>query len=230
MRRLLLAALLGGCSLGESSAVQEVDPDLLAGLDEPTTPATTSAPPTVPETVETTTTTPAGAPPSSTATSLAGTTTTVPSEPMVAYFIEGTQLLPTTVDVPEGASLRRRLRVLEDGPPDEVAGSGVRTALPVDLIDGIELRPGGATVHLDGNLFAGIDASDQRLLIGQIVLTLTEQSGLEAVDFTLDGDPVPVYRKDTTLTGPGETVGRDDYEVLLVGVGDRAPGETVSTP
>jgi hypothetical protein len=186
-----------GCRIGGTDQVEEVDADLLGGLNEPTSSTTGPA-----ASDPTTSTTP-------------GSTTTVATETIRLYFIEGSQLVPVDAEIPEGTSLRGRLRLLEDGPPDD-SGAGVRTALQPDLISGVALwGTDGATVTLDSDLFASVEDADQRLMVGQIVLTLVDQPEIERVDFTLDGQPLAVFLRDNTLSEPGEAVGRSAYEVLL---------------
>lgn len=214
---LALPAAAAACGLDGSDQVEQIDADRLRGLNEPTEP--TNASTAVETTIESTT------PESSTATvpgsdltttTQPATTTTVDTEPMPAYFIQGSGLVELSVPVPEGASLRQRLRILEDGPPDEYAEQGVRTALPAGLITGLrKWQQSGITVHLDGDVFAGIDTEDHQLMIGQVVLTLTEQPGIDLVDFTLEGEPLAVYLRDNQLGEPGEAVTEDDYELLL---------------
>lgn len=204
-RRVAIACLVPivlttACRIGGSDRVEEVDADLLSGLDEPT-----------PET-----STPSGSDPATSA--MPGPTTTVATETVTLYFIEGSQLVAVDVETPEGTSTRGQLRLLEDGPPAERAEAGVRTALTPGLVSGFAHRGSdGATVTLDSERFAGVDNSDQQLMIGQIVLSLTDWPGIDRVDFTLDGEPMQVFLEDNTLSQPGAAVGRDDYAVLLAG-------------
>jgi len=189
--------LLAACRIGGSDTVEEVDADLLGGLNEPT--ATTGPDDSDPST-----------------SSIPGSTTTVATETLRLYFIEASQLVPVEVEIPQGTSLRGRISMLEVGPSGDLAEAGVRTALQPDLISGVALwSPDGATVTLDSDLFAGVDDADQRLMVGQIVLTLVDQPGIDRVDFTLDGEPLAVFLRDNTLSAPGEAVGRSAYEVLL---------------
>jgi hypothetical protein len=203
-RRLALVCLLAtwltaACSISGSEQVEEVDDDLLGGLDEPS--------------VETTT--PDGTNPPST--SMPGSTTSVPTIIVRLYFIEGSQLRAVDVEIPVDTSLRGQLRLLEEGPPADDAEAGVRTALVPGLISGVARRgTDAARVTLDSTLFTGVDDADQRLMVGQIVLTLTDQPDIEQVDFTLDGEPLQVFDRENTLSEPGEAVGHDDYEMLLV--------------
>jgi hypothetical protein len=215
---LVAVVLAAGCRIGGSDRVEEVDSNLLSGLDEPTTSTSTTVPATVPDTVDSSSTTmPLGSGPASTTTD-AQPTTTVASEPIRLYFIEGSELVAIDVEIPENLSMRRRLALLEDGLPRVYADTGVRTALLPGLISGMTMRgSNGVTVDLDAALFAGVDDSDQRLLIGQIVLTLVDQPGIDRVSFSRDGQPLQVPLRDNTLGRPGEAVGRNDYEVLLSG-------------
>jgi hypothetical protein len=205
MRRVAVVCILmivgtAACRIGGSDHVEEVDADLLSGLDEPT--PETSAPP--------------GSDPVTS--TLPGSTTTVATDTVKLFFIEGSQLVAVDVETPRGTSLRGRLRLLEEGPPAERAQAGVRTALTPGLISGFARRgTDGATVTLDSEAFAGVDNADQQLMIGQIVLTLTGWPRIERVDFTLDGEPMQVFLEDNTLSQPGAAVGRDDYAVLLAG-------------
>jgi spore germination protein GerM len=204
-RRLAITCLVpivltAACRIGGSERVEEVDADLLSGLDEPS-PATS---------------TPSESDPTTSA--IPGPTTTVATETVTLYFIEGSQLVAVRVETPEGTSTRGRLRLLEEGPPAERAEAGVRTALTPGLISGFaSWGSDGATVTLDSEQFAGVENADQQLMIGQIVLSLTGWPGIERVDFTLDGEPMQVFLEDNTLSQPGAAVGRDDYAVLLAG-------------
>jgi hypothetical protein len=209
-----LVTIIGtaGCRIGGSDHVEEVDADLLGGLNEPT--PETSAPP--------------GSGPATSMTP--GPTTTVATETVTLYFIEGSQLVAVDVETPEGTSTRGKLRLLEEGPPPERAEEGVRTALTPDLISGFaHWGTDGATVTLDSERFAGVDNADQQLMIGQIVLSLTGCPGIDRVDFTLDGEPMQVFLEDNTLSQPGAPVGNDDYAVLLAGDPSRTVASSSAT-
>jgi hypothetical protein len=200
---LILAA--SGCGIGTSDRVEEVDSGLLGGLNEPTS---TSTPP-------------ASSEPSTSSSTPVGPTTTVEMEQIRLYFIQGSELVYFDTEVPQNAELRRRIDLLDEVPA-ELADAGVRTAVLPDLVRGIaRWGSDGVTVHLDSDRFAQIEDSDQRLMVGQLVLTLTGQPGIapgiDRVDFTRDGDPLAVFLRDNTLGRPGEPVRRGDYDVLLAG-------------
>ena len=205
-------SLTAGCGIGGSDQVEEVDSDLLGGLNEPT--AETS--------------TPDGSDPPSTSTP--GSTTSVATETVRLYFIEGSQLRAVDVEIPVNTSLRGQLRLLEEGPPADYADAGVRTALVPDLISGVARWGGdGARVTFDASLFDGVDDADQLLMVGQIVLTLTDQPGIDEVNFTVDGEPIRVFRGDNTLSEPGQAVGRGDYELLLTDASARTVESSSAT-
>jgi hypothetical protein len=196
----VLTVVATGCGIGGSDRVEEVDSGLLGGLDEPTS----------------STTAPASSEPS-TSSSIPGPTTTVEMEHIRLYFIQGSQLVYYDAEVPENAELRRRIDLLDEVPA-ELADAGVRTALLPDLVTGVaRWGSDGVTVHLDSDLFAEIEDSDQRLMVGQLVLTLTDQTGIDRVDFTRDGAPLAVFLRDNTLGRPGAPVRKGDYDVLLAG-------------
>jgi len=203
MIALVVVAGLPACRIDGNEQVEEVDADLLGGLNEPSA-----------STID-----PVGGDQSTSSTP--GSTSTVATETISLYFIEGSQLRSVEVDVPVDASLRGRIGLLEDGPTDEAAEAGLRTALQPGLISGVALwGTDGATVKMDSAMFARIDDADQRLMIGQIVLTLDDQPDIDQVRFTVDGEPQAVFLRDNTLSEPGEAVGRSAYEVLLA---DPAP-------
>jgi hypothetical protein len=194
-----LTVVAAACGIGGSDRVEEVDADLLGGLNEPTS----------------STTAPASSEPSSS--SLPGSTTTVAMQRIRLYFIQGSQLVYYDAEVPENAELRRRIDLLEEVPP-ELAEEGVRTAVLPDLVSGVaRWGSDGVTVHFDSDQFAAIDDSDQRLMVGQLVLTLTGQPAIDRVDFTRNGDPLAVFLRNNTLGRPGEAVRSGDYDVLLAG-------------
>lgn len=197
----VLTVAAAGCGIGSSDRVDEVDSGLLGGLNEPTS---TSTPP-------------ASSEPSTSSSTPVGPTTTVEMESIRLYFIQGSELVYYDAEVPENAELRRRIDLLDEVPA-ELAGAGVRTAVLPDLVTGVaRWGSDGVTVHLDSDRFAQIEDSDQRLMVGQLVLTLTDQPGIDRVDFTRDGDPLAVFLRDNTLSRPGQPVREGDYDVLLAG-------------
>ena len=71
------------------------------------------------------------------------------------------------------------------------------------------------TVDLPLTFFNAMAPQDQRLAIGQIVLTLTNQRGVGQVTFTQAGVPISVLRGGGDLTRPGQLLVSADYSQLL---------------
>lgn len=218
-----MATLLtvAGCTLGSSDRVEEVDPEQLGGLNEPTTTSTTTTTTVAfPDTaVDSTVEAPPGNGPTSVgpngATTVPATITTVDTEDVTVYFVDGSMLVELEMPVEADARLRRRLRLLEEGPQRDARDAGVRTAVLAGLVSGVQIGDDAVTVDLDGEVFANVDRSDQRLAFGQIVLTITADSEYRAVTFTLDDEPIGVFRRDGTRGEPGELVTVEDYTGLL---------------
>ena len=211
MRSLIVVAAccsLVGCGIGSSDAVEEIEPEELAALDQTSTTSTT-----IPETVPPIETTPGSV--ALTTTTVGTPTSTVPTEDVTLYFVSGSQLIAVESPVPLPAQERAILRALAAGPPAEEFEAGVRNAVPVELIRGTRQVGIRITIDFRGEPFRGIDSEDQRLMVAQIVLTITDVPGIEEVVFTTDGEPLRVYQRDDELTDPGEPVTRDDYQELL---------------
>ena len=181
------------------------DSDDLAGLDQTTTTSSTTST-TVPP--STTTVNPTGA----------GTTTTISTEPVQLYFLDGNRLVDISINLAGAPSVSRVIAALEAGPPTDEVGIGLQTLLPPRLITSVaESGAGFATVDLASGPFAdGIQPRDQRLAIAQIVLTLTRRPGIGQVQFTLDGEPLAVPGRGNVQTAPGALVSRNDYQSLLL--------------
>ena len=140
------------------------------------------------------------------------TTTTAPEVQRVntaVYFLVGERLQPSPRAVPDPGTPTRALSALLDGPTDEEAVNGLRTAIhPATEV--VVTRPSPDVVAVDLNAaFAAVPTQEQRLALGQIVFTATGVPGVRAVLFTLAGAPVGVPRADGTVTS--EPVRRDDF-------------------
>ena len=159
------------------------------------------------------------------------TSTTIVTEQVVLYFVDGRTLTDVSRDLARGPSPSSPLRVvtaLLDGPPPGEFGIGLRSLLTDDLVNSVVASGTGfVTVDLAGEAFQRIDPADQRSAIGQLVLTLTERPGIGQVRFTLDGEPMRVPRRDGLQSEPGESVSRLDYQSLLDLV---EPGTTLTVP
>ncbi len=223
----LAAVVLAGCGIGSTDAVEELEPEELAALDQTTTSSTST---TIEMTIatepnETTADAAESVPPASdvvassdvptTTAAATSTSTTIVTESVVLYFVDGSQLVAVDTPVPAPARLRAQLDALGTGPPEDAFETGIRTAVPPDLVHGLRLVPGGVTVDLNSEPFSQVDSQDQRTVVAQIVLTLTARPGIEEVHFTMDGEPMRVYQREGVLSEPGEPVTREDYEELL---------------
>lgn len=216
MKRLSLLALgaalvlvLVGCGVGGDDRLRQINRDDLQGLDETTTTSTS------------TTTTVAPTPP--VGPTIVATSTTVATESVQLYFLDGNQLQPVTIDLAAPATLSRVLTALLSGPPAGDLGIGLRSLLPartetapplVNVV--VPSSEGYATVDLNNTAFQRIDPTDQRAAIAQIVLTLTTRPGIGQVRFTLDGDPMRVPRREGLQSEPGQLVSAQDYVSLLI--------------
>ncbi len=215
--RLLLAtgltalAALGACGLPADDRFEPIGAgDDRFGLAQTTVPTTTLAPTT---TIDATTTT------------ALVTTSTIATELVQLYFITGRQLTSITTPLPAEPALGQVMAALLEGPPEGGLGTGLRTTLPVGADIFVSSSAGIATVDLPSGIFDSLEPSDQRLVFGQIVLTLTDRPGVGPVVFTLDGQQMRVFRGDASLTEQGESVSRDDYVVLL----SSAPATTTTS-
>ncbi|CAN5506588.1 hypothetical protein BH24ACT5_BH24ACT5_26060 [soil metagenome] len=170
------ATVVASCGIGDTSSVEEIDRADLAQLDpEPET--TVSAADTAPGSSPDNFTGSAPRPGSTRPTNPAFTTTEV-TVTVSLYFVDGARLAPVGVVVPEGASLRRLLRALEEDLPPEARAAGIRSVIPPGAVAGLQRRGAEVTVDLDAETFAGVPVADQALMVGQIVLTLTDRSGI----------------------------------------------------
>lgn len=210
MRRLVLggaaavlAVVVAACGLPSDDRFEPIGGgEDRFGLGQTTLPTTTLAPTT---TVDATTTT------------ALASTSTIATEVVYLYFITGRQLTSVTAALPANPALGQVMAALLDGPPVGELGTGLRTVLEEGSDINVTSSAGIATVDLPTGVFDSLEPNDQRLVFGQIVLTLTGRPGVGPIVFTLDGDPIRVFRGDASLTDPGEAVSRDDYVSLLSG-------------
>jgi len=221
----IAVVVLSGCGIGSTDTVEELQPEDLAALDQTTTSTTTTTieiaiatepEDTAPASVE-------SVPPHSGAvessevatTEGAPTSSTIVTETVTLFFVEASRLVGVDVEVEAPAEIRRQLDALGAGPPADEFEAGIRTAVPPELVNRVELWPDGITVDLNSEQFNGVESEDQRTMVAQIVLTLTAQPDIDEVLFTMDGEPLRVYQRDNVLSEPGEPVTEEDYEELL---------------
>lgn len=129
-------------------------------------------------------------------------TSTTGKVPVQIYLVRGTALFPVSrLSSPPG-SLQHVLDALLTGPTTDEVAAGLRTAIGQQItLRSAGLAYGLAVVDLSSN-FGQIVGHEQILAVAQIVFTATALPGVTAVDFELDGKPVPVP------TGEGALVQR----------------------
>lgn len=124
----------------------------------------------------------------------------------------GNRLVAVVHEVPAPPGLSRALTALLDGPTEAESAGGLRSAISdqTRVLDvAVERRV--ATIDLGGG-FTAIGGQEQILALAQFVFTATEQPAVDAVRFTLEGDPVEVPRGDGTLTQ--QPLRREDFAIL----------------
>lgn len=143
------------------------------------------------------------------------TSSVLPSPPVAVasvWWVEGERLVPRTVQAPAPLTSAGAVELLATPPP---TASGLRT-LVADPVGGPplasvpEVQPTGPVRAVTlSPTFAELSASDQVLLIGQVVLTLTELDRTPVLFVDSAGQPLSVPLPDGRLRdGP---VTRGDY-------------------
>jgi hypothetical protein len=220
-----LLVVTASCGIGGDDNLRQINDDDLFGLDETTTSSTSSTTsstdvPPVPSVVPT----------------IEATTTTIVTESVQLFFLDGNRLQPVTRDLASEATPSRVIAALEAGPPAGPLGIGLRTVLPEPseevphLVNSVFASPQGfASVDLAAAAFSLIDPADQRPAIAQIVLTLVNRPGIGQVRFTLDGAPMSVPGREGLQTDPGATVTKLDYASLLSDAGSTTTAAATTT-
>ena len=191
-----MAVVVIGCSVVDDGKVSRINPPL--GLDD-TLPPITDAVTTTSE-LATTTTGPAT------------TTTLVQTEQVRLYFIASGQLTYVVTPLPAPVALNQVIAALQMGPPRGELGTGLRSAVP-PLPAEIRVTSDGSgvlTVTLPPGFFDTVAVgSDQRLVIGQLVLTLTDTRGIGQVVFN-QAVPLPSGE----VISAGQPLAYRDYQSL----------------
>ena len=215
----VLAVACGAPKSGEFSAIPLGNlPDGLTATTSTTTTATTIVETTTSSTIEAvaTTTTVEPIP-----------TTTNPTEQVTLYFVadSGNQLVSSPLYMTSPPQPYLVLLALQKGP--DVAGSGLRTAIPPKAkFTKSEFR-GVFTVDLSADFFTSMaNAADERPAVAQIVLTLTGLRGISTVRFTINDEPITVPLGNGEPSAIGQSLFKEDYEALL---GNSAPPTTTTT-
>jgi len=194
----VLGAVVAGCSVvDDKGGVERIDPPF--GLDDTLAPTTTVAA----TTTELATTT----------TGLVTTTTQVQTEPVRLYFIASGQLTYVLTGLPSPVALPQLIAALQKGPPSGDLGAGLRSAVPPARVAEIRVTTDGSGVVQvilpDGFFDAVTVGTDQRLVIAQLVLTLTDSRGVGQVMFNI-AVPLPSGEQKPA----GEPLSYRDYQLL----------------
>lgn len=190
----VLVVLAVGCSTSTSGDFERIPAqDIPFGLASPNSTTTTS-----------TTTVPA-----------TETTTDVVEQPIDLYFVLSSAVIRVQRNVASPASVAQALALLAEGPANDPAYAGLRTALPTDFRAEVRVTRGVALVDATRTFLTALQPADQRLAIAQIVLTLTSRPGVGQVIFRVDGESIAVPRGRGDIVGPGTPVTFDDYANLV---------------
>lgn len=125
------------------------------------------------------------------------------------------------------------VEALIDGPTedDDALIDGLSSAVPAEtLLLGITIDDGVATVDLSREFESGGGSLSMFARLAQVVYSVTQFPTVDAVEFSLEGDPVTVFSGEgIVLDGP---VARDDYLDLLptVFIDSPAAGAEVELP
>lgn len=214
----LCAAVLVGCGVNVGESFETIAPqEIPFGLDQPPTTATTTTTTSVPETG------PTPPPP----------TNPVQTEPASVYLIIGLDRLQRlSVQLASPVEIMQVLALLTEGPTGDQA-VGLRTAVRPGLVVDVEVDRGVATANLRASTLNLLTPRDQRMAIGQIVLSILGSArGVGQVIFTIDGAAAEIgIPPDFQLSRPGQPLTFSDFESLLVGrPGDPGPSLNLAPP
>ncbi len=138
------------------------------------------------------------------------------------YLVSDTDLLvsvvrPIPVDGAADEQLAAVLASVVDGPSDDDADEGLRSAVPpTTSVRSVVIDGSVATVDLSSD-FASIGGPEELLAVGQFVLTATTFPGVRALQLRLEGAPIDIPLPDGALTDEPVTLGQ--FSALL-GAGD----------
>ena len=226
MRRLVvlsvcavLTVVVAACGLPADDDFTRIDPgDDGFGLSQASTSTVT------------TTTEPSTTLDATTSTSIAATTSTsIPGVFVDIYFPIARQLGKVPMLLPPDPQLNQVMARILKGPPEGDLFTGFRTILPADADVTANNVGGVAVVNFPDDVFDGISPNDQRLVFGQIVLTMISQPGIGQVRFTQGEEPMSVFLGNGSSSVATESVLRSDYTNLLGGSGDPIPTTTTTT-
>ena len=133
------------------------------------------------------------------------------SQSYKVYFVENDALVELPRDLEaEGASEATVLKALLEGPREAERAREVSTEIPAGVrLLGVRVADGVARVDLSGEFQAPAPPERIALRVAQVVWTLTALSGVRAVSFAIDGEPVAVTTDDGAAVE--RRVAREDY-------------------
>lgn len=139
--------------------------------------------------------------------------TTVVDEGRTAsvYLLARDRLVQVERSVADDGSLADLLELVVAGPTEVERSLGITSAVPAGTVASVEVEGGIATVDLT-SAFGEIRTADQLLALGQIVYTLTDQPGIGAVAFTVEGEPITAPLSETAAED--EPLSRDDLAAI----------------
>ena len=220
---MLLVGLIGfvvACGAPKSGGFTEIDRSKIPAPLTATTTTTTTTSTTMPNTTTTV------FEPVST-TTFVPVPTTIDSALTTLYFIAGKdQLFAIETPLARKPSASQVMAALEAGPTGTGA-QGLHSAIPHGPVPVVteDLGHGLVTIDLSPS-FRADTGGDQRLAIGQIVLTMTQLSGISQVTFTENGAKVKVQLADGQLSDEGAILYAADYTQLMLST---APTSTTTT-
>ncbi len=145
---------------------------------------------------------------------------------LTVFFVRGAALAPVERRT-RATTTAAALELLVEGPSRAEVGTGIRTALPPEVVGVDEVLPDGvATVSVTRG-FTGITGGNQLLAVAQIVWTLTDLPTVITVRFVVEGTPVEVPTDGGLTDRP---VGRDDYRSVTPADPTTTPVPGESTP
>ncbi len=186
--------LLSGCTVATQGEFERIpQSDIPFGLANPVTPSTSTT----------------------TTSSTTQETSDVVDQPVDLFFVASSSVVRVQRNVASPATVAQVLALLAEGPANEPAYAGLRSALPMNLQAEVTVTRGVAEVDATRAFLAALQPIDQRLAIAQMVLTLTSRPGVGQVIFTVDGIPIAVPRGRGDLVEAGTPVTFDDYANLV---------------
>ena len=155
-------------------------------------------------------------------------TTSAAGFPVRLWFLREDRLVEVRRSAPDPAP-DTALDLLAEGPTPEEAREGLTTAVSgaPTILDGPADGDADGVVTVDvPPAFTGVAGDDQLRAVAQVVWTVTEFDGVDAVRFTTEDEPLEVPTDQGLSDQP---VDRDDYASLAPAEGTDAPAPTSPT-